>query len=338
MRPLKSSVPMFQLPSIVTVLPVRKPLLAVAPESSMMQVSCASGKSVTTGVAVAEEDVDHTTPDQVELTPFTLRKYLVTPAPNVMLLLFRQLPKRVPVHGEAAEAPAATMSRKSTSDNAARVWTVKVRCVPMALLRSQSLRTAVFAAPTVNVPVTVWFPEQTIEPIPSVVLEVKVKVAKVFAPEIVTTARVRLVKLTVLYVRPPPAKEVVDVGQVIVDVPALKVMPVALAFQHVAAATVIDELPKDTERVRLPVLVKAEGANAKLAVANVPLVTTKPPELEKSLPKVHPPLALLKLGVMALRETLFVVTVLPVLVAKKFSAAPKTPLNATPVAAFSQLP
>ena len=38
-RPLKFSVPMFQAASIVTVLPVRKPLPVVAPESSMMQVS-----------------------------------------------------------------------------------------------------------------------------------------------------------------------------------------------------------------------------------------------------------------------------------------------------------
>jgi hypothetical protein len=138
----------------------------------MMQVSCANGKLLIAGTPPV--DVAHEVPDQFALTPFTVLQYLVAPAPNVMLLLFLQLPKRVPDNVPAA--PAATISRKSTSAKVATTATVKVRCVPTALLRSQSLRTAVFAVPTVNVPVTVWFPEKPIAPIPSVVLEVKVNV------------------------------------------------------------------------------------------------------------------------------------------------------------------
>ena len=99
---------MFQLASIVTVFPVRKPLFTVAPALSIMAVSCANGKSFTAGVAVSAEDVDHTVPDQFALAPLTLRKYLFAPAPNVMLVLPKQLPKRVPDQGE--EAPAAVMS------------------------------------------------------------------------------------------------------------------------------------------------------------------------------------------------------------------------------------
>lgn len=115
MRPLKLSVPMFQLTVIEMVLP------AVNPVFSIMHVSCANGKLFNAGAP--PEDVAHAMAFQ--LPPAARFQYLVTPAPNVMLLLFRQLPSRVP--DQVPDAPAATMSRKSTSDKVAILATVKVR-------------------------------------------------------------------------------------------------------------------------------------------------------------------------------------------------------------------
>ena len=89
--------------------------------------------------------------DQLALAPLVVLQYLVAAAVKVMLLLFLQSPSLVPVHGEAAEAPAATMSRKSMSDMAVSVATVSVRCVPIESERTKVRVTADAPALKVNV-------------------------------------------------------------------------------------------------------------------------------------------------------------------------------------------
>ena len=75
-------------------------------------------------------------------------------------------------------------------------------------------------------------------------------------------------------------------------------------------------------------------------VSNVParMVGEAPPVIVTALPNVQPPPTPLKFTVIAPNVILLVVTVLPVVVARKFKAAPAVVVKTTPVAALNQLP
>jgi len=80
-------------------------------------------------------------------------QYTVFAASNVIPLFPLQSPKRVPLIGAAA--PAMVMSRKSTSDVAAKVPTVRVRVVPSTSDCMNIRMVAFVPADTVSVPVIV---------------------------------------------------------------------------------------------------------------------------------------------------------------------------------------
>jgi hypothetical protein len=112
-----------------------------------------------------------------------------------MLLLFLQLPNLVPVHGEAAEAPAAMMSRKSTSDMAVSVATVSVRCEPTPLDRTKVRVTA--DAPALKVSVSiVWSALSATDRSPAAAIAACVRTLNVFAPEMVVVPVAVLLKVT----------------------------------------------------------------------------------------------------------------------------------------------
>jgi hypothetical protein len=75
-------------------------------------------------------------------------------------------------------------------------------------------------------------------------------------------------------------------------------------------------------------------------VSNVParIVGEPPPVIVTALPNVQPPPTPLKFTVIGPNVILLVVTVLPVVVAKKFIAQAPVLLNVTPVAPLNQLP
>ena len=126
-----------------------KVALVFRPALSMMTVSCASGKLAADAEPPLE--LDQILPLQL-LDAVDAAMYLFAPATKVMLVLPKQLPRRVPDQGD--DAPATAMSRKSTSVSAATVPTVNVLGVPIVSERTKYLLTEDCPA-MVNVPVTV---------------------------------------------------------------------------------------------------------------------------------------------------------------------------------------
>ena len=125
----------------------------------------------------------------------------------------------------------------------------------------------------------------------------------------------------------------------IVDVPALNVRLVVVVNVHAAVPVIVSvELPSVTVRVLLFELEKPALPMLKFPVLNAPLVTVMTLVCVNALPRVHPPPTPLKVIAIAPSVTLLVVTVLPVVVAKKFMAAPVVVVNVIPVAALDQLP
>jgi hypothetical protein len=108
--------------------------------------------------------------------------------------------------------------------------------------------------------------------------------------------------------------------------------PVPPVKVSVLLPSVIDLTPVPLEDIPALLTAKFPVLNAP-AVTKIALVV-----LVKALPNVQPPPTPLKVTVIAPSVTLFVVTVLPVVVAKKFMAAPVVVVNVIPVAVFDQLP
>jgi hypothetical protein len=104
---------------------------------------------------------------------------------------------------------------------------------------------------------------------------------------------------------------------------------------------VIADAPKLMVRATLPVesrLPKLHANPLVLNPAEAVLVTVTDPGFNIPVDRFHPPVALLQTIAIDPSDTLFVLMVCPVDVAKKLMVAPVVVENATPVAAFSQLP
>lgn len=107
-------------------------------------------------------------------------QYTVLGASNVMLVLFPQSPRRVPLTGDAA--PEIVMSRKSQSDGA-NVATVSVLAVLVVLLKNE-IRCKALVPDVVNVPLIVWFADNVIGFTPGDAGAVIVQLLNVFSPVI----------------------------------------------------------------------------------------------------------------------------------------------------------
>ena len=101
---------------------------------------------------------------------------------------------------------------------------------------------------------------------------------------------------------------------------------------------VITDDPSDIDLVVALVVANVVHEIAKLPVLKSPLLTVICAVQVNALPNVHPPPTPLKITAITPNEILLVVTVLPVVVARKFIVAPAVVVNTTPVAALNQLP
>jgi hypothetical protein len=182
--------------------------------------------------------------------------------------------------------------------------------------------------------------EKSIIPMPSEALLVKLRLANVLTPEIVCRLAAVLVNCTMLYVNPPPINVADALVSTIVDVPALNVrLVVVVAFIGPALPPrVIVELPNDIERTVVEETPNTLMDMLKLPVLKVPALALKLCDNVSAEPKVQPPVDEAKDIVFCERDTLLVVIVFPVVVAKKLITALAVALNATPVAAFVQDP
>lgn len=123
----------------------------------------------------------------------------------------------------------------------------------------------------------------------------------------------------------------------IVDVPALKVSPTTELKETLFVMVIADD-PSDIDLVVALVVANVVHDTAKLPVLKSPLLGVICAVLVNALPSVHPPPTPLNTTANEFNVTLLVVTVLPVVVARKFKVQPAVEANATPVAALSQLP
>lgn len=144
-----------------------------------------------------------------------------------MPLLFPAFPAEVGAIGAAA--PVTAMSRKSTvPDPAPRAATLSVLWVPMVLDAKKVLHASLAPAEIVSVPLIVWLAVMLIALMfVDVALPVIDKLLYVFAPPIVNVVIALLVSETLLNVSPGVVSDPVVELSDIVDVPALKVNPVA---------------------------------------------------------------------------------------------------------------
>jgi hypothetical protein len=127
--------------------------------------------------------------------------------------------------------------------------------------------------------------------------------------------------------------------QIIVDVPALKVKPVALdIFTGVVPAHVTVEDPSAIERVVVPTVLIVPIATAKLPVLKAPPVTDIVPFPVYADPKVQAPPLPLNTKVKPPKLMLLVVIVCPVVTLLNAIEPPAVTLVATPVAEFVQEP
>ena len=105
--------------------------------------------------------------------------------------------------------------------------------------------------------------------------------------------------------------------------PALKVrLVIVVSPNGPLEAKVIVEEPKVTALVFEPVEVKFDIVILKFPVSKEPLLTVKDTEEVNALPKVQPPPTPLNTAKILAKETPLVVTVFPVVVAKKFIVLP----------------
>jgi hypothetical protein len=124
-----------------------------------------------------------------------------------------------------------------------------------------------------------------------------------------------------------------------VDVPALKVKPVALVIVIGAAPEhVTVEDPSVIERVVVPTVLIVPVATAKLPVLKEPPVTDIVPDPLYAEPKVQAPPTPLNTKVKPPKLMLLVVTVCPVVELLNAIAPPAVTLVAMPVAEFVQEP
>jgi hypothetical protein len=177
------------------------------------------------------------------------------------------------------------------------------------------------------------------ELIPTAALPLKYRFTNVLTPDMVAVPIEAAIKLTVPYDFPPPAK----VGDVPVSVKveelALRVPTVALAVQAVPLKpNVITEVPKFT----VFAVVVVNSAAPAIVILKFPELKL-PPANDKLLavnaePNVQPPEALLKTTFVFVSVTPLVVTVFPVVVAKKRMVLPPNEYMSNFTEGFTQLP